>query len=78
MKKSCDFEFKTGINAVSFLPVFYAVLMVFLTPQSSGYSGIQALRASPEFSITIYIGERKLACLCLFHHPRSGPTLLSC
>jgi len=40
--------------------------------QPSGYSGTRAPRASPESSITIYIGERKRACfVCLFHHPRS-------
>jgi len=45
--------------------------------QFSGYSGIKAPRASPESPITIYIGERELACfLCLFHHPRSNFTKL--
>jgi len=40
--------------------------------QPSGDSGTWAPRALPEFSITIYIGERKRACfVCLFHHPRS-------
>jgi len=56
---------KTGINAVSFLPVFLSYVLVFLTTQ-------WAPRASPEFSITIYIGERVLICfVCLCHHPRS-------
>jgi len=76
MKKSCDLNvFKTGINVVSFLALFKAVFLVFLTTQwllrhtcSSGFARI---------SIAIYIGERKLACfVCLFHHPRSHLTKL--
>ena len=66
--------FKTGNNAAS-LPVFQAVFLVFLTAQ--WLLRIRAPRASPEFSITIYIGERKFACfVCLFHHPRSHFTEL--
>ena len=62
--------FKTGINAVSFLPVFYAVFLVFLTAQYD--SGKGARRALPESSITIYFGERKIICIVYFcHHTQS-------
>jgi len=37
--------FKTGTNAVSFLPVFYAVFLVFLNSQSSGDAGTRSPRA---------------------------------
>jgi len=62
--------FKTGINAVSFLPVFLScVLGVFNSPVATPAYG--------EFSITFYIGERKIACfVCLCHHPRSHFTKL--
>jgi len=65
--------FKTGINDVSFLPVFQAVFLTFLQP--SGDSGTRAPRAEPESSLTIYIGERELAlCICA---TTQGPTSLS-
>jgi len=52
---------KTGINAVSFLPVFF-YLCFWCFKQPSGDSGTRAPRASPDSSITIYVGELKLAC----------------
>jgi len=42
----------------------------------SGYFGIRAPRASPVFSITIYIGERKLALYV--RATTHGPTSVSC
>ena len=63
--------FKTGINAVLFLPVFQAVVLVFFTAQwllrHTGSSGFARV-----FDYDLYWRPRKLACFaCLFHHPRS-------
>ena len=62
--------FKTGINAMSFLPVFKVCFWRFQQP--SGDSGTRAPRAQPDSSSTIYIGERQLTCFVyLCQHPRS-------
>jgi len=51
--------FKTGINTASFGLFFKLCSWCFYNTPSS-YSGTRAPRASPESSIKIYIGERKL------------------
>ena len=65
---------KTGINAVSFLPVFLSCVMVFLTTQwllrHTGCSGFARV-----FDYDLY--RRTQACfVCLFHQPRSHFTKL--
>jgi len=63
--------FKTGINAVSFLCVFYAVFSVFLTAQwrlrHTGSSGLTRV-----FDYELY--QRTQACLlCIFVSPPTVP-----
>jgi len=64
---------KTGINVVSFWPVFQTVLLVIFTAQwQMRHPGSAWL-----FDYNVYIGERELACfVCLFHHSRSHFTKL--
>jgi len=68
-------EFKTGINIMSFLPVFLScVLGVFNSPVATPAHGLLGL--SPSFLVTIYIGEREL--VLYIYATTHGPTSLSC
>jgi len=70
--------FKTGITAVSFLPVLSCVLGVFNSPVATPVHA-RASWALPQSSIKIYIGERKLVCFAAYSWATThGLTSLSC
>ena len=61
--------FKTGINAVSFLPVFYAVFSVFLTAQwRLRHSGSWGLTRVVDYDL---YRRTQASLLCIFVPPPS-------
>ena len=64
--------FKTGINAVLFLPVFQAVVLVFFySPVAASAYGLLGLR--PSFRLRFILETAQACLLCMFVPPPTVP-----